>query len=229
MASTFNLAEDARVQRKGQLKARFKVELSADMWCELQNFLKASLSLSGLELTLLERVDEGNCIEVVMPAAARQRYAFNNPEVTPTGKDITCAAGAKSFKAPEASPMSVRAVATPCKNNLASLKRCVAASSTTAADDLHEKPAKRSRTQEPKTSTGSPTLCDVSARLVPAGVEGVVAAKAGLAGALQTKDLHAAVAWLKGLGRRQLNTQELEQTRSSRFLVHFWGALLEPK
>ena len=67
--SSFSSGEAARMERKGQLKARFKVELSSEMWKELQTFVKASFALSGLQLKRLER-GEGSCVEVLMSGEA---------------------------------------------------------------------------------------------------------------------------------------------------------------
>ena len=56
-------------------------------------------------------------------------------------------------------------------------------------------------------------LTRVSARHVPQNLQGLFDAKDGLQEAFDSQDLHKAVSWLKGLGRRKVAAHELEKTR----------------
>ena len=214
--SSFSSGEAARMERKGQLKARFKVELSPEMWEELQTFVKASFSLSGLQLKRLERGErgEGSCVEVVMSGDARQQYALKNPGVI-VKKVVTAETpsdGAlEGFRTP-AAKLPVHELSTPCK--APSQKE---AKRRTAPVDSASPTSKRSRTKEamkiPSESMPSMPLQDVHAREVSRDLKGLVAAKEGLAAAVSSKDLHEAVAWLKGLGRREVAAEDLAKTR----------------
>ena len=211
--SSFSSTESARIERKGHLKARFKVELSPEMWKELQNFVKASFALSGLQLTKLERGDEKSCIEVVMSMEARKQFAAKNPAVQEKPeKHCDGSEGAEGIRTPEASqPRSVReAVPTPCKHAQGTAKRHA------STCDPMPGMSKRSKTKESEPGKAAKSwmpLSDVSAHDVPCDLTGIVAAKDGLTAALTSKDLHEAVAWLKGLGRREVLAHELEKTR----------------
>eukprot|EP00439_Symbiodinium_sp_Y106_P037284 s3630_g4.t1 len=202
--SSFSSGEAARMERKGQLKARFKVELSSEMWKELQTFVKASFALSGLQLKRLER-GEGSCVEVLMSGEARQQYALKNPQVVVKNAEKPSDGALEGFCTPETAKLPVHEASTPCK----------APSQKQAKRPMASSPekSKRSRTKEAITKISSMPLQDVHAREVSRDLKGVVAAKDGLTAALSSKDLHEAVAWLKGLGRREVAPEDLAKTR----------------
>ena len=205
--SSFTSAGEERFQRHGEFRTRVGVQLSDEMWKHLQIGVKASIVLSGLQLTRVER-----WIEVVMSREAQEKYAFHRPGVKEKAEKaekekidpIACA----GLRTPEPKP-PLQEVPTPCK--VQNPKRRLATPDATASDK-QEKP-KRIKTRDPKTAKASMPLSHVGARDVPRDLKGVQTAQKGLVAALERKDLHAAVAWLKGLERRKITLKELEETR----------------
>ena len=169
VASSCRLAEDGQAQRKGQLKAQFMLKLAADMTCELNKLLAATVPTNSKT-----RVSPRRC-------KTKQQQDKDSP---PRAKDVLAAA--VRSKKTQVSPQPH------AKHECEQSATC----STTSPE-------------QSKKSLSSPLLS-------PAGVEGPRVWR-GLAG-----DLHpTAVAWLKGPGRRPVNTPELEQTRSLGLSVCF--------
>ncbi|CAJ1366606.1 unnamed protein product, partial [Effrenium voratum] len=105
--STFcRKALQERLQRKGHLKERFHVNLSTDMWQQLQVFIRASFALKGLEMQRDQREVRGKVatyIEVTLSAEARELYASKNPDIA-NGKMEAGKVKPKSEMDPECSP-----------------------------------------------------------------------------------------------------------------------------
>ena len=159
VASSCRLAEDGQAQRKGQLKAQFMLKLAADMTCELNKFLAATVPTNSKT-----RVSPRRCKTQDKDSPLR-------------AKDVLAAA-----------VRSKKTQVSPLHHAKRECEQSATCSTTTP--------------EQSKTSLSSPPLS-------PVGVEGPRVWR-GLAG-----DLHpTAVAWLKGPGRRPVNTPELEQTRS---------------
>eukprot|EP00930_Biecheleria_cincta_P088233 TRINITY_DN77475_c0_g1_i1.p1 TRINITY_DN77475_c0_g1~~TRINITY_DN77475_c0_g1_i1.p1 ORF type:complete len:488 (+),score=103.30 TRINITY_DN77475_c0_g1_i1:60-1466(+) len=85
MESTFSPTVDMRFRAKGHMKARFGVDLGRDMRQQLENYIRASMMLSGLQLSFIEKPREGSrppraYVEVLMNVEARELYAQKNPQ-----------------------------------------------------------------------------------------------------------------------------------------------------
>ncbi|CAE7551031.1 ybaR [Symbiodinium necroappetens] len=205
--SSFNSAEDALVQREGQLETHFQEELSLDMWQELQTYVEKSVSLSGLQLKCVQSCDHGLCVGVVMSQAARQRYA---DEMLDRQLLHEQRAGSSSgsgdsdrngISTPKSKPLR-EAPTTPIKN-AAKHRRL----------KMEHRVHKANKSKMPISKPTKKSISRVSGRHVSEDLSGLLAAKEGLINALDADDMHGITSWLKGLGRRKIEAHELEKTR----------------
>ena len=193
----------------GPWAARFNVHLSLDMWVELQDFVKASSSMSGLQLKCVASDSRGLCVEalqVLMTQHARAQYQYTLRALELLQMPSPDRSWAQDgIRTPE--PRGTHeAPSTPIKELELTRrgKRC----RHTTEDSIPD--SKRSKDND---SRSIKPLTRVRGQEVPADLQGIFVAKEGLNNALATGNLKETVSWLKGLGKRKVAAHELEKTR----------------